>query len=334
MHTLPLPARWDDIRVLLAVLREGSFSGAATTLAVEQSTVSRRIAALESALGAALFDRTPAGPRATELALRLRPAAERMEAELSSFLDTGAAMTEHIEGRVRLAVTSSFAVQVLVPHLLPALRALHPRLRLDLVVDERAADLSQREAELALRFFRPTGGDLVARRIATLPMAVLAHPRYETGPAPRAEQLDWIVLELGSMAGGAPGAELSGSLSIDGAYLAAHTQVEPWMRTDSHLAQIEAVRAGLGVALLARAIRQLCPELVELDLGLPPGPELELWLVAPRTLAQVPRVRAVWDFLVQRLQSLALPPSVRDADHPGLEVVKELAVIADDHAGE
>ncbi|HRC58266.1 MAG TPA: LysR family transcriptional regulator, partial [Kofleriaceae bacterium] len=70
MHTLPLPARWDDIRVLLAVLREDSFSGAATTLAVEQSTVSRRIAALESALGAALFERTPSGPRATELSLR------------------------------------------------------------------------------------------------------------------------------------------------------------------------------------------------------------------------------------------------------------------------
>ena len=79
------------------------------------------------------------------------------------------------------------------------------------------------------------------------------------------------------------------------------------MRTNSHLAQIEAVRAGLGVALLARAIRQLDPALVELDLGLPPGPTLELWLVTPRTLAQVPRVRAVWDFLAQRLQSLERP---------------------------
>lgn len=301
VHTLPIPARWDDIRVLLAVLREGSFSGAAAVLAVEQSTVSRRIAALEAALGAVLFDRTPTGPRATELALRLRPAAEQMERELSSLIDLSASMTEQIEGRVRLAVTSSFAVQIMIPYVLPALRTQYPALQVDLIVDERAADLIQREADLALRFFRPTEGDLVAKRIAQLPTVALAHRSYAEGRPRRAEAFAWISMELvHAQPGGAPV-----NTSFDSAYLAAHAPgVAPCMITTSHLVQIEAVRAGLGAALLVRALRQLYPELIELELGLPPGPTVELWLVAPRTLSVVPRVRAVWEFLAQRLPVL------------------------------
>lgn len=293
VHTLPNPARWDDIRVLLAVLREGSFSGAAAVLGVEQSTVSRRVAALEAALGAVLFDRTPGGPRATELALRLRAAAERMEAELSSLIDLSASMTEQLEGRVRLAVTSSFAVQIVIPYVLPALRTQYPGLHVDLIVDERAADLTQREADLALRFFRPVEGDLLARRIAQLPTAPLAHRAYAEGRPRTLAAFEWITMELAQ-----------GQSSFDGAYLAAHGKVAPLMISTSHLVQIEAVRAGLGAALLVRALRQLYPELIELDLGLPPGPIVELWLVAPRTLASVPRVRAVWDFLAQRLSAL------------------------------
>jgi DNA-binding transcriptional LysR family regulator len=301
LPTLPLPARWDDLRVLLAVLREGSFSGAAVVLAVEQSTVSRRIAALEAALGAVLFDRTPSGPRPTELALRLRPAAERMEAELSSLIDLSASMTEQIEGRVRLAVTSSFAVQIVIPFVLPALRTQYPALHVDLIVDERAADLIQREADLALRFFRPTEGDLLAKRIAQLPTAALAHRGYAEGRALRPEAFDWIVMELAtgqSPAGGPLNA------SFDSAFLNAHARITPMMFSTSHLVQIEAVRAGLGAALLVRALCQLYPELVELELGLPPAPTVEMWLVAPRTLASVPRVRAVWDFLAARLSAL------------------------------
>lgn len=291
MHTLPFPARWDDIRVLLAVLREGSFSGAATTLQVEQSTVSRRIAALETALGGALFDRTATGPRATELALRLQGQAERMESELASLLDLSAAMHEDIQGRVRVALTSSLAVQVVVPSLLTELKRLYPKLCVDLVVDERAADLAQREADIALRFFKPTTGDVVVKRIASLRLSVLATASYMEKRALDAKQLDWIVLDL-------PGAV------TDADFVKTHVQVEPTLRTNSHLVQIEAVRAGLGVASLTRALRALYPNLIELKLDLPERPPVELWLVAPRSLVQVPRVRAVWDFMEKHLSAL------------------------------
>lgn len=294
MHGLNEPSRWDDLKVFLAVLRAGSFSGAASALAIEQSTVSRRIAALESALSAVLFDRSAAGPRPTELAERLRGHAERMEAELHALLEEASSFGQDVQGRVRVALTESLAVHVVIPHLLPALKALHPRLHIDLLLGERAADLAQREADLALRFFRPTQGDLLAQRVTSLPTVVMGHRKYLAGRTRTPEALDWVVLEL------------TNSTTPDGAFLAAHTSVVPALRTNGHLAQVEAVRAGLGVALLVRSVLKLDPELMEVELGLPPGPAVELWLVAPRSLASHPRVRAVWDFFASALPALGM----------------------------
>lgn len=292
MHTPSDAIRWDDLRVLLAVLRAGSFSGAADALRVEQSTVSRRIAALEAALQGSLFDRAANGPRATELALSLRVHAERVEAEVLSLLDQASAQRGAIQGRVRLALTESFAVHVIIPHVLKGLRALYPDLHVDLVVGEHAVDLAQREADLALRFFRPREGDLVTKRVAALETAVIGHQSYLSTRALTPDTLDWITLDLPH------------GPAADSAHVTSHVEREPVLRTNGYLAQVEAVRAGLGVALLARLVLQLDPELMAIDVGLPKGPALELWLVAPSSLIRLPRVRAVWDFLDTHLSAL------------------------------
>jgi DNA-binding transcriptional LysR family regulator len=292
MHTPAEAVRWDDLRVLLAVLREGSFSGAAELLRVEQSTVSRRIAALEAALQATLFDRTASGPRPTELAASLRAHAERIELDVLELLDQASAQRGAIAGRVRLALTESFAVHVIIPYMLKELRALYPELHVDLLVGERVADLAQREADLALRFFRPREGDLVTKRVATLETAVIGHHDYLTARTLSPEALDWITLELGH------------AMAADSAHVSTHVARDPALRTNGHLAQVEAVRAGLGVALLARSVLALDPNLMAIDVGLPQGPPLELWLVAPSSLIRIPRVRAVWDFLDARLSLL------------------------------
>ena len=296
MHRPTDVTRWDDFRVLLAVLREGSFSGAALLLGIEQSTVSRRVAALETALGGTLFDRAASGPRPTELARALRGHAERLEAEVLGLLDQAQAQRGAISGRVRLATTESFAVQVIIPHALKPLRALYPALAIDLILGEHAVDLAQREADIALRFFRPHDGDLVTKRLAALETAVIGHRDYLAGRTLRPDALDWIVLDL------------SHAISPDLAHLSMHTTAQPALRTNGHLAQIEAVRAGLGVALLARPILSLDPALVAIDLGFPKAPPIELYLVAPSSLLKLPRVRAVWDFLSDRLPQLETRP--------------------------
>jgi DNA-binding transcriptional LysR family regulator len=294
MHRPPHQPRWDDLRIVLAVLRSGSFSGAAAALGIEQSTVSRRVAQLESELGSLLFERHQTGLCPTQLAERLREPAERMEGEVLSIVDAASHAADVIEGRVRIALTESLAVHVVIPHLLKRLRASHPRLQVDLITSTLAADLGRREADLAIRFFRPSQGDLVAKRIGLLPTAVLAHRAYAaTRAGVPAQELDWIVLELPEGTG------------PDASFLAEHLPVTPALLTNNHLAQVEAVRAGLGVALLARAHLTLDPELVALELGLPTGPIVEMWLVAPRSSKALPRVQAVWEFLEAELAGLS-----------------------------
>lgn len=293
--------------MFLAVLREGSFSAAARALEVEQSTVSRRIAALEQELSVLLFDRAREGLRPTELSVRMQARAELIEAQVWELADALRGDAQAIEGTVKLALTDSFAVQVVIPRLLGELRELYPGLRVELLGSDVSADLSRREADMALRFYRPTSGDLVAKRLARLPLAVLAHKRYlarlrgtqrkgaRGGTAPVAlkpSALDWISVRLPGLA------------PLDGDYLARQVRAEPRLTVSSHIAQVEAVRAGLGVALLTRALQRLDRNLVEVELGLPTGPPVELWLVCPRALRSVPRIAAVWELLETRLVEL------------------------------
>jgi DNA-binding transcriptional LysR family regulator len=282
---------WDDLQVFLAVLREGSFTRAAARLGVEQSTISRRVQSLEACVGRPLFNRDRRGPTPTDLGERLRVHAERVESEVHALLDVAEKHERAIEGRVRLATTEALAVQVLIPTLLPALRKKHPKLFVDLVTSDNVADLSAREADLALRFFRPTRGDLRAQKLATLPIAPIASRRYRAEKKKPAE-LDWIVYELSGRR--APELEL----------FEKSVQATPVLRTNGYVACVEAVRAGMGVALLATAVCQWDRTLRVVSLELGPLPSLELWIVAPRTLRGVPRVDAVWSALIEHSASL------------------------------
>ncbi len=292
MHEPSESLRWDDISVLLAVLREGSFTAAAHSLGVEQSTVSRRIAALERALAASLFDRLATGPRPTDLAERLRVHAERVEAEVHALADLASGHEREIRGRVRVALNESLAVQVVIPRLLAELRALHPHLDVDLVTSDHSADLGRREADIAVRFYRPTTGDLIARRVATMRTAVLAHRDYPKRRKRSLDALDWIAFSVPGLRTG------------EDEFFEKVLRCEPRMRVTSHLAQVEAVRAGLGVALLTRSLLRFDPNLVALPLDLEGAPTIEVWLVTPRTLRSIPRVDAVFRFFETKLASL------------------------------
>ncbi len=278
---------WDDLAVLLAVARTRRVGLAAQRLQVDASTVSRRLAALEASLGTPLFVRTPEGLLPTDVTAELLPAAERAEAAVADVLRTATgACQSQVEGVVRLAVAESFAAVVLPPHL-PSLFAQHPGLRLDLVVSTGLADLSRHEADLAVRFVRPTRGDLVARRLGTTRYAVWASPAYLLGRADLAwTSLDWI------------GWEESWSHLPEARWLREVVGVAPRLRSTSSIAQQEAARAGAGALLLPRATAAWVPGLVEV-----PGPPITLtgdaWLVGHAAMRDVPRVAAVWDWLAQ-----------------------------------
>lgn len=283
MHDQPPP--WDDLRFFLAAARAGSLGGAGRALGLEQSTVSRRVASLERVLGSALFDRSRAGLTLTQLGRRLVVEAEAMETALGRALDLSSQSERRPEGLVRLAVSETVACAFLLPRVMPDLLAQHPGLRLDLVIGDTPADLTRREADLAVRFFLSRSGDLITRRVATLATGLLAERRLARSLA-REPPTRWPWVSVWTAQG--PSVEESYRLSL--------TRAPARVTMNSFEAQWAAVRAGLGVAVLPRAL--LGAELIELPCpdGAPP-PALEVHLAVPRALRRVPRVAVVFEAL-------------------------------------
>lgn len=273
---------WDDVRFLLAALREGSLTAAAKSLGVRQSTVSRRVAGLEARLGVRLFERTPEGLMPTELAQAWRPMAEVMEQQAALMEAQAAGHEVGPRGVVRIAATESIVTYVLVPEL-ERWRRLYPELQVEFLVGYGFADMLRREADLALRFERPGQGDLLVKRVARLEQVVLGTPTWAERPW---EELSWVRFFVPGMVG------------PEERWLQEHMARGPAASTTSYLSLVEAVRRGVGVALMSEGIGRVVPELVEISPPAPLPPAQEMWLVGHRSMRHVPRVAVMWEELV------------------------------------
>lgn len=284
--------RWDDVRIFLAAVRAGSFTAAARVLGTDQSTISRRLAALEREIGASLFERTRRGPVPTELALRLRDDAERVEADMFRMADTVLGGEPKPRGLVRIATIEAIAIHFVVPRVLPRLARESPEVEVELLSGVRALDLANREADIALRFFRSARGDLVGRRLARMPLVVLAKralARKLRGKAP--SELPWVAVELPEID------------TPEAAWLRVHGGQARALRCNNYEVQLAAIRAGVGVGLVPRAALLAHPDLIALE-AMPPGPTLELFLITRRAIRSVPRITRVIDVLVSELGKL------------------------------
>lgn len=286
-------ARWDDVRVFLSVLREGTFSKAGKRLGLEQSTVSRRIQSLEEALGFALFERGRRGPVATDAAERLKEAALRVEAEMAAFTDAAQGVHQQaVAGQVTLALTEELAVHFVVPRVLPELRAKYPELIVNLVTSYKAADLMGREADVALRFFQSARGDLVGKRIATIEMAALASRAYARRARHKPlEELDWVVVEI-------PGMTMP-----EQGWLAEVATRQPVLRCSSYQVQLAAIRAGLGVGIGPSNYTRIDSKLVRLPTA-PALPRLQLYVLTRRSIRHVKRVAVLMEALERAFNDL------------------------------
>lgn len=278
---------WEALRMFSAVCRAGSFTRAARSLGVEQSTVSRRVAALEVQLGQALVERRARGIVVTPLGQKLDARVRAMHEAAARFGDDLGKAESNVEGEVRLALTDSVAIHLVIPRILERLFTEHPRLRLRLVTSHRAAELGHDEAELALRFFEPKARDLATEKVASLPLAWLGHRRFARA---KAADIPLVAVALADVE------------AYETTLLERHAKRPVRLTCGGYIEQVEALRAGLGAGLVAERLLDLDANLVPLDLGLPPAPPLELWLVAPRSLRRVPRVDAVWRALQRGLR--------------------------------
>lgn len=289
---------WTDLRYFLAVARTGSTLAAGRSLGVSQTTAARRIAALEESLELTLFERRQSGYVLTPAGEALVDAAQGVEAAAASFADTAASHARDVTGTVKLTTEEVYAVTVLAP-MLRELHEAYPGIRIELDTTEELRDLAGGAADVALRSVKTLTGDgLVARRIAWDPWTIYCSRDYaEAHGIPRnRHQLKGHVLIGG---GGANiwryyRAWLQ-ERDLEGAVVMQHT---------TPVGLLSSVRAGLGLAALPTFVADREPDFIRC-LRPNPADDMVLWLVTHERLRHTPRVRAVMDFLGERLVRLA-----------------------------
>jgi len=284
---------WELYRTFLAVVREGSLSGAARVLGLTQPTAGRHVDALERALGLTLFLRTQQGLSPTEAAVSLRPFAESLEATSAALLRAASSHGTGVRGTVRITASDVVATEVLPP-ILAELHAAYPQLTLELAPSNRMEDLLHREADIAVRMQRPTQGALVARHIGGIELGIYGHHRYL---AQRGMPATLDALAQHALIG----------YDKDNAFLRSVRAQLPWMqrnrfalRTDSDLAAIAALRAGFGIGFCQVGLARRDPELVRLFAD-QVSVTLDTWLAMHEDLRDIPHCRVVFDALAAGL---------------------------------
>ena len=281
---------WDDMRVFLAVARDGSLSAAARHLKVTQPTVGRRLGQLESDLGTRVFVRLPDGFVPTQAGEELLPIAEDMEKAAHALQRRQATLADTVSGTVRLSVFEVPA-QFMTIHL-PAIRANLPEIEIELSVNHMNANLSRREADLVLQVCLPDTPGLIARKLGELSYAVYGSRAYVAAtPAARGnkryQDCEWVAFD------------------DDHVYFDGQTWLReklagraPAIRMNNGHAIHDAVRNGAGLGVLPCFAGDSAPDLVRLTAPIQ-GVESDLNLVVHRDLKRVPSVRAVMDELIR-----------------------------------
>lgn len=283
---------WDDLALVLAIARTGSLSGAGRALGTTHSTVYRKLLAMEARLQTRLVERLPDGYVLTAAGEVVRQAAERMEQEVHGLERRILGEDVRLDGALRITTTDTLACGVLSP-VLARFRARHPGITLDLIVDNRALNLTRRDADVAVRPTRHPPETLVGRRIAAIATAVYGAPDYlRRLAAPPLENAMWVLPDdsLWDLP-----ATRWGKRVIAADRVAVQASSVATMR--------ELVRAGLGVAPLPCFLGDGDPGLARVTA---PVAELssELWLLTHPDLRRNARVRAflgeVGDALIER----------------------------------
>jgi DNA-binding transcriptional LysR family regulator len=271
---------WRDLQTFLAIAEAGSTHGAARALGLDQSTVSRRLAAFEASLGVRLFERAPSGLALTPAGEAARETGRQVEDDINGFERRMASADQALSGEVRLTLPPFLLEGVLTPVLMD-FHARYPEVSLDIDVSINEANLTKREADIAVRGSNTPPEHLIGRRICAYHIALYARAG-QAEPAP-----PWV-------GWGEPG-ELP-------AWAKAHGFEPPetvW-RSDAYGAQMALARAGLGAALLPCFIADKDPELARV----PPGetwPSREIWVLTHKDLLAAPRVRILFNHLADAL---------------------------------
>ena len=280
-----------ELALLLSLVRGGNLAAAAQMAGVDTSTVFRTVQRAERSLGQRLFERSREGYRATELGQRLAEHAERIEAELEAARSVAQVREATVSGLVRISTTDTLLNGLLLPSL-PTLRAKHPMLKLEITARNELANLTQREADVALRATAKPPAHLVGRHLGPIRSAVFV---ARTAAPKRGRDLDlagasWIAVD--------EALPEHPSVRWRRKHLA---RVEPALRLNSVQLVFDAVRRGLGVGIaplfLARGLDDVTAVTQPLD-----ECETQLWLLTHPESRHLRRIQAVAAHIAQTVQ--------------------------------
>ena len=284
---------WDDVRYFLAAARGGSVRAAAKRLGVNHATVLRRIAQLEARLGAQMFEKLPSGYRLTAAGEEVLGFAEQMEASSHQLETRVFGRDRSVSGLLRVTLTPILATHLLIPDFADFAR-LHPDIEMEILSSGELANLTNREADVAIR---------VVYDRKTLPLNLhglkgpelfggiyISRDRLAAWRAGASDPVRWIVISRH----GVPDWAGEGEVRTAGV---------PFGVTDA-AAQIVAARQGLGITTLPCFVGDADPLLTRA-----PGADLHiygtLWLLTQGETRKTERVRLFTDFMSHRLAAYA-----------------------------
>jgi DNA-binding transcriptional LysR family regulator len=284
---------WNDLRFLLAVARGGSTAAAARELDVNQSTVVRRVAALEKGLGLRLFDRKRDGYRLTGEGSALLQEADAVEASVQAFTRRAASLDSALVGSLRVTTAEGIALRLLPP-LLNEFHRRHPGMQINLLIEDRYRDLGDGQADVALRAGPPGDGTLVGRKLVDAAWAVYGShayvERHGSPVAPAALNGHRLIGFEGALERIAPARWLRENVA----------RGEIVCRSNSILGLLFAAQSGFGLALLPCHIADPDADLVRV---IDPVPSLTfgIWILTHQDLHKTARVRAFFDFMAEEI---------------------------------
>ncbi|MFN3209503.1 MAG: LysR family transcriptional regulator [Roseovarius sp.] len=285
---------WSLVRTFLAVAETGSLSAAARVVGASQPTLGRQVRQLEQQLGQVLFHRRPKGLELTQSGQSLMDPAKTMHRAMVEIELTAAGQQTEASGAVRITASESVSIYILPP-ILARLRDAHPGITIDLMPSDSTENLLFREADIAVRMYRPEQLELIARHLGDFRLGLFASRAYlQRAGRPR------TVRDLFDhpLIGYDRNEEIIRGMQERN--MPATREMFAF-RCDSHTVDWELVRAGCGIGFGMTALGRIHDDVEELDLALD-LPSLPAWLATHQALRHTPRIAAVWEALARGLQ--------------------------------
>lgn len=284
---------WNRARAFLVTAEEGSLSAAARALDMTQPTLGRQVTLLEQELGIALFERGARGLELTPNGLALVEYVRAMGDAASDLSLMASGQSQSLQGNICISATEVAAAYVL-PSIIQRLRQMQPDIYIELIASNSVSDLKRREADIALRAFRPTQPDLIAKKLRDVAVYLYAARSYldSLGNPMSPDDLskaDFIGFDHTDI--------LMRAFSELGLKL---TPRNFPVIAENHIVQWELVKQGVGIGVMPQEIGDAEP-LVERALPTLEPLASDLWLVTHRELTTNRRVRMVFDYLASEL---------------------------------